>query len=167
MPFDLFFSMVQELAGTTADKITLIDMAKKNIVEVEELPDGTKQYHILTKEVDVVCKGLFEDEKIREEGLTVALFNTTEMPALGFRTARILSALGMMVVSVGNRTEEEAPISRCQILADKQSLASYTVAQIDRLFNCEKKQARSDKRADVEVYIGTEYSGRFVPMQTK
>jgi hypothetical protein len=160
IPLPLFFSITKELSGLRIDKIVFIDLSKKPVILEEELPDGTKQHVISSADVDTVLKGVFEDERIRQEGLGVALYNTTRMPFLANRAARMLSTLGVLVVSVGNQDEE---ISHCEITADTAALHSFTGQMINTLFHCEKKPSRNDKRADIEVFIGSDYANRFQP----
>jgi hypothetical protein len=156
----LFFSITKELSGLRIDKIVFIDLSQKSISLEEELPDGTKRHVISPADIDTVLKGVFEDERIRQEGYSVALYNTTHMPSLANRAARILSTLGMLVVSVGNQEEE---VTRCEMLADAAAIQSFTGQAITAIFHCEGKPPRSDKRADIEVFIGSDYASRFEP----
>jgi hypothetical protein len=160
MPLSLYVSLVREFSTVTVDKISVLDVSTMPVVRSDKLPDGTMEKVIDTTMIDEVLKGLFEDETVRREGISVALYNTTGVAALGNRAARILSSYGMLVVFVGN---DESELSRCQVRGDTSALSSQTARMIVALFDCQTEGSRADKHADLEVFIGTEYADQFKP----
>jgi hypothetical protein len=160
IPFPLFVSFVRAFSSVSSEKISVIDFATKSISQKEDLPDGTVREVMNQEDIDRLLKGVFEDETIRKEGLSIAIYNTTSTPNLGNRAARLLSSYGMLVVSVGNNEKE---VSDCTLFVDKGLDHAMTVRVIQELFSCRIEPNVQDKRADIEMYIGTQYADLFTP----
>ena len=65
----------------------------------------------------------------------------------------------MLVVFVGNF---EPTFARCQITGDQSARKSITARTISAKFDCTESPARADKRADLEVFIGSAYAQPFL-----
>ncbi len=160
MPITSFISFMRNITSVSLDNMTVIDLSQKDITEEQVLPDQTTREHIDPDQVDLVLKGVFEDETIRKERVSVALYNTTQVPDLANRAARLVSAMGVLVVAVSN---EEPAVSRCQLYGTAPVLSSKTAHMIADLFKCQTNISSSQNRADLMVLIGTEYAARFQP----
>jgi hypothetical protein len=158
IPFSSYVFLARELASVRVNKITHIDLANTSVTQTEDLPDGTNRQIMNIDDIDGVLKGVFEDEFIRKEGITVALYNTTRIPSLGNQVARILSSYGSLVVSVGN---DENGVKDCTLVVDKRLEDTVTVRLIKDLFDCHVESRVKQKRADVEMFIGTTYADQF------
>ena len=159
IPPALFLSFSRALAGARADAIAFIDLSEKSVTRQEELPDNTKRNVLDPELLDVALKSVFEDDLIRKEGVSVAVYNTTKTPALGNRAARLLTSSGVLVIFVGN---EEGEVSTCQLEGDTKALASKTASVIAEILDCRKVQATDMKRTDLTVRVGVNYAKQFV-----
>jgi hypothetical protein len=101
---------------------------------------------------------MFENDVLRKEGLSVALYNTTSVPALGNRASRILTNAGILVVTVGN---DEPAISQCEVAGSAKPLSSKTAAYMLGIFGCRKIVLQEGTRADLTIRLGSDYAKRF------
>jgi hypothetical protein len=164
LPVGLFMSFAKALSSTRADDITFIDLSQKYVTYDEDLPDDTKRSVLETEALDVVLKGVFEDDRIRKEALSVAMYNTTQTPALANRAARLLANSGVLVLSVGNESQE---VSRCQVQGDKSILSSQTAIVIAEILDCDRVPSKEERRTDLSVRVGTAYADLFVSRAKK
>jgi len=98
---------------------------------------------------------LFKDRTFSEEGLSVSVINSTEVPNLALKVSQVLRISGVRVIS-----EESAPPSqeRCQIKGEKNLEDSYTTQKIMNWFGCSFFGVNNLTRSDLEVVLGEGYS---------
>jgi len=120
-------------------------------VASDRLPDGTPIRAIDTVRWDLLIGDTFEDETIRKEAVPVAVYNTTTIPALGERVARLLDHIGILVVAVGN---EEGIPERCIVSGLKEHLTSETARRIAGLYRCDLRESLVRDRGDIVVRLG-------------
>jgi len=165
MPFSSFFSFSWAAARIPPQNIRTIDLSQGRILTEQTIPDGSTVHVVDKDRLDQKVGSFFEDERIRKEGYTVAVFNTTQSSSLGNRVSRLLTHLGVRVVAVGNDNPE---LSRCTVTGGKKELASVTASSIVRIYDCAKNVVEDfSKRADLVVRIGTSYQARFLPFPAK
>lgn len=158
MPLPSAVSFAWALWRAKADDVTVVDIGKQSPVGREELPDGSVRQYLDTERVDVLLKGALEDDRIRNEGLRVAVYNTTKTPNVGTAAARFLVNQGVLVVAVGN---DEPQVDRCTMVTEKKLVKTTTVKVIAELFDCVVSESSGDQRADILVRLGTAYAARF------
>ena len=158
MPIGLFVAFSRAVAGARPDKIHTVDLTTLSVVSDELLPDGTTRKIISPDFLDHALGGMFENDLLRKEGSSVALYNTTSVPALGNRASRMLTNSGILVVTVGN---DEPMISQCELIGNTQSLSSKTAVYILSVFGCKKIVSKDTTRADLTIRLGSDYSKRF------
>jgi len=158
IPWQTYARFSWALSSVLRDTVDVIDLANRLPVANETLPDGTKRQFFDIAQVDVLLEGRFEDEKIRKEGHTVAIYNTTTTPALGTYAARLLNRQGVLVVAVGN---SEPQIEECRVEASEAILESSTAKIISELFTCQLAPSESQERADILVRLGSAYASQF------
>ncbi|MCL4382779.1 MAG: LytR C-terminal domain-containing protein [Patescibacteria group bacterium] len=139
---------------TRFDKVKFVDLENGPALNTLTLADGTKVLTADQKLVDSLLVGLFKEQKIVQEHLTVEILNGTEKAGLANRLARLITNLGGDVVSVTNSQEK---ISRCQIKGKSQALESYTGQLLFKIYNCVKIADQNEARADLQVAIGQDY----------
>lgn len=162
MPMGLFIAFSQALTGARPDKINEINVGNLDVVNEVSLPDGESQKIISPDYLDHALGGVFESDIFRTEGLSVALYNTTHVPALGNRAARLLTNAGILVVTVGN---DEQPIHQCDETGSTKSLSTNTARYITGLFHCRKIISSDGSRADLIIRLGNDFAKRFVASQ--
>lgn len=121
-------------------------------------PDGSVIPVLDSQRFDFLYARLFVDSAIRQEGVTVSVYNTTSTPTIGQRVARTLSTLGISVVTVGNDSEQLIP--RCLLSGSKKILTSRTARFIHAYFHCEDSVVSSESvgGADLVVRLGRDYA---------
>ncbi len=139
---------------TRFDKVKFVDLESGPALNTLTLADGTKVLTASQKLVDDLLSGLFKEQKIVQEHLTVEILNGTEKAGLANRLARLITNLGGDVVSVTNSQEK---ISRCQIKGKSQALEGYTGQLLVKIYNCVKTPDQTEARADLQVTIGKDY----------
>ncbi len=143
-----------------ANQVVMVPV--QSAIGTEMLPDGTREPILMPERMDSLVGTDFEEAPVRAEGLSVALYNTTDMPTLGQRAARILSHAGALVVTVGN----DQPVGDgCIVRGKKELLAGATVRFIRRYFGCSVQVAEEVQRADILVYLGKDFEMRYLPSQ--
>jgi len=158
MPISLFIAFSRVLTAARPDTIHEIDVGNLDVVNAELLPDGTTRKVLSPDFLDHALGGIFESDVIRAEGLTVALYNTTSVPALGNRASRLLSNAGILVVTVGN---DQHLINQCELTGGAKPLSSKTALYITSLFHCRKIVSQDGARADLMIRLGTDFAKRF------
>ncbi len=155
----MLISLIRDVLQTGSDEVEeqSLDAARTD----QTLPDGSTRHLLDMSRVDVLLGNLFEDEQIRQEGRSVAVYNTTDMPSLGNRAARLLGRIGVFVVRVGNGTPV---VGACIITADKHVLGMATVLLMQEVFGCQAHEGDTEV-ADIELRVGVEYQATFLPQE--
>jgi hypothetical protein len=124
-----------------------------------QLPDGSLQRMLDPERIDAQLASVFEDDAVRQESVTAAVYNTTDMPSLGNRVGRLLTNLGVSVVTVGNDTPE---VGVCTLTGSAVALKSKSAAVIITVLGC-KSVVGQTSRADLILRVGSSYAKRFLP----
>lgn len=146
-------------AGLRPDAVAAIALDKEGALVSQQLADGTTVATPDASRLDVLFGTLFEDGRVRSEGLSVAVYNTTDMSSLGGRAGKLLGRLGVFVVRVANDTP---PVERCVVRGSKKALASATARISIGLLGCGQEEGTPEV-ADLEIRVGTAYEARFLP----
>ncbi len=158
MPLGTWFSFSWALGRALPDGIRILDLVHQAPVASETLPDQSVREFLDPQRLDVVLKGRFEDEKIRQEAITVGVYNTTKTPALGTYAARLLTQEGVLVVAVGNH---ESEIQACTVEGSDVIVKSRTAEVIAELFDCIIVESEVQERVDLSVRLGTVFAQQF------
>jgi hypothetical protein len=153
-----FIRLVRLLSQVSIGRITHIDISHLEVTSSEVLPDGSVRQIFDNVLLDRAIQGSFEEDSIRGESLTAAVYNTTDTPSLGTRVARLLSNIGIQVVTVGN---EKPTVNQCRILTSVRLLHSNTVERMKDIYDCKIEIVSSAQRADIILRMGTRYATRF------
>lgn len=161
LSFNTFLSYVWLMQFSKPNKVTTYDFAgtPAQIAQDVAVPDGSHVFVLSPDQVDNRLAHVFEDERIRKQLITTSVYNTTDVPSLGTRAARLLGNLGVSVVSVGNTVPE---VDICTISGTKPSLQSASALVISSVLGCKKIESNDAARADLTVRIGTQYAKRFM-----
>lgn len=123
------------------------------------LPDNSVQQVLDPQKLDDQLNSAFENSFLRRESVTVAVYNTTEMPSLGDRVGRLLTNMGVSVVFVGNDNPE---VDVCTVSGNDQAIKSKSAQVIVAVLGCNRVRGEAT-RADLLVRIGSLYAKRFLP----
>lgn len=160
IPFVDWIGLVYALRFIPADAVTFLDVTPA-IVPMES-PDGSVVPTLDEFKLDFILENSLYDAGLRAENLTVAVYNTTQVPTVGSRASRQLARMGIQLVFVGNA---EPAISGCNITGTKSAQKSKTAQFIRSYFSC--TQASDDQHigkgtgADLVVELGSDYAARY------
>jgi hypothetical protein len=161
IPFHTFIELSWLLNFSRPDHVNTYDFTQNTAAVAQKsiLPDGSTVRILDPQRLDSQLKSVFEIESARRESITVAVYNTTDMPSLGNRVGRLLTNLGVSVVTVGNDTPE---VNMCEVAGSDRALKSKSADVVVAVFGC-KRVAGEGTRADLVIRIGKSYAKRFVP----
>lgn len=142
------------LSGVRFDKIKEVDLLKLNILERDNLSDGTP---VLTAEpikIDSVLSD-FVDPAIVSEHKTIAIFNATDKLQLAGKWARLITNLGGNVIITNNAKER---LEKTKVWGEK----SLTVKRIGQIFGeydtiSPPGEDIASSRAQINLFIGEDY----------
>lgn len=160
MPPSVWISFMFAASSLSSDNVTVVD-AHNAFVDMT-LPDASTVKKLDTNRMDYLIDNAFMDSGLRAEGLTVGVYNTTSVPAVGEHAARVMSHLGLQLVSVGNSANQQAD---CTVRGSLVALSTKTAAFIRDYFHCQNGPVPSGDQvtvADLSIYLGTHYAAQFV-----
>lgn len=162
IPFSTFIKFVWLMQVAKPARVDTYDFTHNPSLIADDvtIADGSHQLLLNPVRVDTQLAHLFEDERVRRETVTTAVFNTTQMPSLGTRVARLLGNLGVSVVSVGNDTPE---VDACTIRGTKDALLRVSAKVVEGVLGCVPVETAEPERADLTIRIGKSYAKRFLP----
>ncbi len=123
-------------------------------------PDGAWFLRFDRQAFDIRTQDAFEELQVRKEALRVAVYNTTNTPAVGARVGRMIGKLGANVVAVGNDTDSQ--VLGCVMTGNQESLDSITSKRIMSLFECEYETIQEEQQADLTIRVGKTFADRFI-----
>jgi len=161
IPLGKFITLAWLLNFSRPARVNMYDFTQNSSAVAQEsvLPDGSSVRILDPQRLDAQLKTVFEDAPIRRESVTVAIYNTTTMPSLGGRVGRLLTNLGVSVVTVGNDTPE---IDTCTLTGSDTALKSKSAEVIVTIFGC-TRVVGDTSRADLIIRTGRTYAKRFLP----
>lgn len=152
------------LSAVRFDKIEELDLVNLNVVDKENLPDGTQIFTADPVRLDSVLSDL-SDPTIVSEHKTIAIFNATDHPQLAFKWARLITNLGGNVIITANA---KIRLNKTQVIGEK----SLTLKRLQQIFaldcfdnpKCGKiSEVNEDlvsSRAQINVFLGEDYFNR-------
>lgn len=138
---------------TRSDKIKTIDLAK--YAEPLVLSDGSTALSADKEILDERLRDNFIESRIRQENLRLEIFNSTKIVGLANRAGRVLTNIGVNVVSVNS---SEILEETCRIKAKAKIQNSITVHRIADVFSCKIELLTEEGRAEIEMIIGKNYA---------
>jgi hypothetical protein len=130
----------------------------KNTVDLGLVSQNGNDWVLKKDSWDKWAQSYLSDPGLKQEGLSLGIYNTTHEKGLASETARILSNSGFWVVKVGNDKNDE---TNCRVevkLSDL--LSSKTLRRIEKIINC-PVEVVSEKNfpdfTDINIYLGDGY----------
>ncbi len=137
-----------------SDSMTLYDFQYGQLSSDVVMPDDTVVPRFDTAKYDAIVGNTLEDTPFRQEGLRIALYNTTGTPGIAQKIARFIEHMGGFVVFVGN--DEQQTLGNCEVTGDKFMLSTRTAQFFRTFYGCSLYETREEKgRADLIVRLGT------------
>lgn len=148
--------LAYELLGLRFDKVRTINLG--DFAETLVLADGSSAQAVDPERIDDILKNQFLESKLDQENLRVAVVNSTPVTGLGNRAARVLTNIGVSIVSVDST---EPTISSCRMTVADKFKTAQTVVRIKDQFLCHSESMVSSGKADVVVVLGQDYADLF------
>ncbi|MBU1127203.1 MAG: LytR C-terminal domain-containing protein [Patescibacteria group bacterium] len=132
------------------DKLVLINL---EAYKKEQLPDG-REVEIIDEMKLLSFRNYFLDEEIIDDGLSIAVWNSTKKSGLGKQTAEILTSMGLRVVDVSS-TGLKIENKNCLLRANEDVGKTHTFKRIKLIFECDSEEKINEEiRADMVLIIG-------------
>lgn len=158
-----FLSLAYSLTKVRLDKITNLDLGNFNLLSKKTISDGTTVLVAEPLLLDNFIIDKFSESKIRQEQISIAVFNGTSTPGLAQKVARIITNMGGDVIISTNATAQFQKTFITSSLTNK----SYTLDRLVKIFNlgCSNRQ-NCDKipnnevssRAQVNLVLGEDFA---------
>lgn len=152
------FRLFSSLSRVRSDKIVSLDLEQTDLTKSKLLPDLSRVLGVNIVNLDLYVREKMSDQKISQEGISIAVFNATTHPGLAQDAARIITNLGGNPIIVSNT---ESYSAKTLILGDK-SATYKRLAQIFAPWCLESKCNIDDpriasSRAQINIILGEDY----------
>lgn len=152
-----YWKLFWSLRGVRFDKVKILDLGDSDLTSWVVLRDGSRVISIDQDDLDNYIQKYFADSKIKDEGLSVGIYNTTDHPGLAEKAARVINNLGGRVVFT---TNSKSHLNQSILLGEK----SYTLDVLAGIFG--KKPANlprnlDSSRAEINLFLGEDYFMRY------
>lgn len=139
------------------DKVYTVDLGQSQITSSILLPDGSRALGIDQPKLDQYVRNQFQDLKIRDEAVTIGVFNSTSHSGLAEMASRLITNLGGRVIFTANSTHH---LDKTVILGS----SSYTRLRLKQIFVPQEATQPSNldpSRADLTIFLGEDYYSYF------
>lgn len=160
LTFPEYLGLVRTVSGIDVTRGTEYELTDGNGLLKERSADSIDQFVFDREGFDRMTDDLFQDTDIRQEGMRVAVLNTTGKDRLGTRVARIVSKLGAHVVQVGN---DSNLADSCEVVGTKEKLLTKTALAVRQIFGCTNRVVTDEGQADITVRVGKAYAEKYAP----
>lgn len=156
---------IWQLSSVRKDKVVSLDLERSSITESKLLADQTRVLGVNTVALDIFIRKNMVDNKILDEGFSIAIFNATERSGLAQDATRFVTNLGGNVVVTAN-TDLKLKKSIIYIQKDSDTKLDETVTfgRLARFFapHCIKKCDILDSkvtgsRAQINIVLGEDF----------
>ena len=170
-PFNIFFLLTNlktdlslwelirlklALWGVRFDKVKILDPIKLNILDQQQLADGSLALWADPLKIDSMMSD-FADPNIKDEHLSIAVFNATNYPALAQKAKRLITNMGGNVIIIGNAVQRA---DKTKVLG-KPSNTLKRLIQIFGCSNCDKIDIQDlgldSSRSEVNLLLGEDF----------
>lgn len=164
-----YLSLLWSIKKVRFDKINKIDLSQSQITKWLLLPDGSRVLDIDQYKLDQFMQKNFEDGKLAGEGLTVAIFNSTDYPGLAEKASRIVINMGGRVILINNFQTQLTG----SVVLGKDSYTKLRLAEVFAPYCRGKEDKRCElqieekvfERADINIVLGKDFSEKFLKKQ--
>lgn len=119
-----------------------------------DVADGSVGRALNESRLDYLLDDALYDAGLRSEGLSVAVYNATDIPAMGNRLSRAFGRVGIKLIEVGNSDRRD--VLRCELTGSASATTSLTARFILHHFSCDVEAVNesSSESADLRLYLG-------------
>lgn len=157
----LLFEISRSLVDIHPTDTILFDLEHQEVLYDVLLPDGTHRTQIDPGKLDILIGTHAEDPEIRKEHLRIGVYNTTKLPGLAQKVARVMEQAGFHVVIVANDTSLTP--DRCIIESSKDLFSSVSLQTLVWLYGCTLQEQTHSSQHDVTLFVGKDIEQWFLP----
>jgi hypothetical protein len=132
-------------------RANFFNLSNLNLLEEVELPE------IDEDRLDAFTQQYFQEKKLGGENLVIEVINSTKLPGLAEKGARLLTNIGVEVVGVGNQEEK---VSQCLLIGESSIQKNYLTQRVMGIFGCNWREGQEGK-GDLTLILGEEFQERF------
>ena len=151
------FTLWNAIRKLRADQISYIDLISNNILQDDQLSDGTSIKKINLDRFDISLSDDFQDTNIRAENITLEIINATKQERLAAQFAMILNRLGANVISTN--TSEEPFGDSCTLYGTENEIEkSWIVKKLNKLYDCMQiKKKDKNQQSEIRIVLGERF----------
>lgn len=122
------------LAKVRPDRLRFLDLGQSQITKSILLPDGTRALALDQMRLDKFVTDKLEDAYLKDEGVSIGVFNSTSHPGLGEKAARMITNIGGRVIFVANAKTHFNQSIVVTTDANEQNQFTYTKDRMSQIF---------------------------------
>lgn len=146
------------------DKVSFLNLSDLNVFDTQKLADGSAVNVADPTRLDSALD--FVDPKIRQENISIAVFNATDYPQLAQKAKRLITNLGGNVIIVSNSLQK---VKNTYIYGEKGDTlkSTDTLKRMNQIFlSCQNKDAcdnittgeQISSRAQINIFLGEDFA---------
>ncbi len=157
------FKLTRGLSTVRFDKVINYDLHSEGLLEESKLADGTDSLVINEIKVDGFVTANLADQKLKDEGVTIAVYNATEHPGLAQKASRMITNMGgdVIIASSLGETKQKSFI----FVKPDSTNHKYTQDRLNQIFaTCKttdcailEKSKTEEFRAQINVVLGEDF----------
>lgn len=153
------FLLYLKLSGLRANMVKVYSLEKDaSLIENKVLPDGSDATVVNEKFLHNFLEQKFEETDVRQEVITLSVFNYTKVPNVGQKFAQYLTNLGGKVINIGNA---EGDIVACEVRTAEKNKNKIIITYLHKELGCSVLPSEENQKSDVVVNIGKQWGDRW------
>lgn len=150
--FELYY-VWNQMQTMGSEALSFYDFQHGQISADTVLPDETTVSRFEFAKYDALVGNTLEDTPFRQEGMRIALYNTTGTPGIAQKVSRLIEHMGGFVVFVGN--DDTLFPGACEVIGERDAVSSRTAQFFHTFYGCSIREEHGEKgRADILVRLG-------------
>ena len=121
------------------------------VSQKKTLPDGSAILAIDSARASRTLQGLFTDPLVKNENITISVFNAGGPPGIAQRIATIITSFGGRVIEIA---DAEQMVDQCLILFSRGELTrTITFQRLESILGCPKEQGRGGGLGEIQIFM--------------
>lgn len=152
-----YWQMIWGLRGIRFDKIKTLDLGQSSLTLWSLLADGSRVLTFDQQRLDQFVQKYFENSKVKDEGLNIGIYNSTNHLGLAEKASRVVTNLGGRVTFTANLSQA---LKTTYVLGKN----SYTLTLLSKIFVPKESSKPSDldlSRAEINLFLGEDWFLRY------
>lgn len=134
-----------------------LDLVSSGAVRAQKLADGEEGYVVIPEKAKIAFEEI-RDDLVFAEGKKLKVFNTSKKAGLAAEVTRVITTLGLWVISTGSSDEA---VEDCQVRGDSQNTKSISARRLAAVLGCKVSDKDTGGPEDLELWLGESFAQRF------